>query len=66
KLTATLPRKHTALLFQLCSHHVPLAKHLHRLNKLPSPTCPCCDGADKTVNHFQHQCPTHGAVHAAL
>ncbi|KAJ7769948.1 hypothetical protein B0H16DRAFT_1277191, partial [Mycena metata] len=42
KLTSSLPRKHSSLLFQLRSRHAPLAKHLHRLNKAPSPTCACC------------------------
>ncbi|KAJ7704558.1 hypothetical protein B0H17DRAFT_1224699, partial [Mycena rosella] len=57
KLTAPLLRKHSAVLFQLRSQHAPLAKHLHRLNKLPSPTCPCCGVADETVDHFLHFCP---------
>ncbi|KAJ7142365.1 hypothetical protein C8R44DRAFT_603596 [Mycena epipterygia] len=65
-LTITHPRKHAALLFQLCSQHIPLTKHLHRLNKLPSSTCPCCDGADETINHFLHFCPAHAAACRAL
>ncbi|KAJ7780699.1 hypothetical protein DFH07DRAFT_693392, partial [Mycena maculata] len=59
KLTSTLPRKHAALLFQLRSHHLPLARHLHRLKKSPSPTCPCCDMVDETVDHYLHFCPAH-------
>ncbi|KAJ7080902.1 hypothetical protein B0H15DRAFT_953255 [Mycena belliarum] len=66
KLTAPLPRKHAALLFQLRSQYVPLAKHLHRLKKLPSATCPCCEEADETVEHFLHYCPAHRAARVAL
>ncbi|KAJ7173824.1 hypothetical protein C8R46DRAFT_823228, partial [Mycena filopes] len=42
KLTSSLPRKHSSLLFQLRSRHAPLAKHLHRLKKALLPICPCC------------------------
>jgi hypothetical protein len=66
KLTAALPRKHASLLFQLRSHHAPLAKHLHRLNKLPSPNCPCCGQHNETVKHFLHFCPAHDAAHRQL
>ncbi|KAJ6568284.1 hypothetical protein DFH09DRAFT_811270, partial [Mycena vulgaris] len=66
RLTSTLPRKHAALLFQLRTHHVPLAKHLFRLKKSPTPTCPCCGLADETVDHFLHFCPAHRAARARL
>jgi hypothetical protein len=66
KLTAALPRKHASLLFQLRSHHAPLAKHLHRLNKLPSSNCPCCGQHDETVEHFLHFCPAHDAARRQL
>ncbi|KAJ7175678.1 hypothetical protein C8R46DRAFT_830214, partial [Mycena filopes] len=59
KLTSSLPRKHATLLFQLRSHHAPLAKHLFRLKKAPSPTCPCCGLHDETVDHFLHFCNAH-------
>ncbi|KAJ7314741.1 hypothetical protein DFH08DRAFT_716260 [Mycena albidolilacea] len=48
-----------ARISQLRSHHAPLAKHLHRLNKLPSPNCPCCGQHDETVEHFLHFCAAH-------
>jgi hypothetical protein len=66
KLTIAFPRKHTSLLFQLRSHHAPLAKHLFRLNKAPSPTCPCCEEHDETVDHFLHFCPAHAAARRQL
>jgi len=42
KLTAELSRKQAALLIQLRSGHVPLAKHLHCIGKTESPVCPYC------------------------
>ncbi|KAJ7077344.1 hypothetical protein C8R44DRAFT_584075, partial [Mycena epipterygia] len=58
KLTATLPRKHASLLFQLRSRHVALAlaRHLHRINKSPPPVCTACGMHDKTVDHYLHFC----------
>ncbi|KAJ7029314.1 hypothetical protein C8F04DRAFT_1097828 [Mycena alexandri] len=59
KLTSSLPRKHSSLLFQLRSQHAPLAKHLFRLKKAPSPICQCCGLHEETVAHFLHFCPAH-------
>jgi len=42
KFTAELSRKQAALLIQLRSGHVSLAKHLHHIGKTESPVCPCC------------------------
>ncbi|KAJ7300603.1 hypothetical protein DFH08DRAFT_725167, partial [Mycena albidolilacea] len=47
---------------QLRSHHAPLAKHLHRLNKLPSSNCPCC----RQLEHFLHFCPAHDTARRQL
>jgi ribonuclease HI len=66
RLTTNLPRKHASLLFQLRSHHVPLARHLHRLKKSPSPNCPCCEMADETVAHFLFFCPAHDDARRAM
>ncbi|KAJ7028929.1 hypothetical protein C8F04DRAFT_48621 [Mycena alexandri] len=66
KDTASLPRKHASLLFQLRSQHAPLARHLHRLTKLPTPTCPCCDLCDETVDHYLHFCPAHEGARRRL
>ncbi|KAJ6508649.1 hypothetical protein C8R45DRAFT_815700, partial [Mycena sanguinolenta] len=53
-------------LFQLRSHHALLAKHLDRLNKTPTPNCPCCGLHDETVDHFLHFCPAHDAARRQL
>ncbi|KAF7373394.1 RNA-directed DNA polymerase from transposon X-element [Mycena sanguinolenta] len=66
KLTKGLPRKHASLLFQLRSHHAPLAKHLFRLNKSPTPTCPCCGLYEETVDHYLHFCTAHDAARRQL
>jgi hypothetical protein len=66
KLTTTLSQKHASLLFQLRSHHVPLARHLHRLKKFPSPNCPCCEMADETVTHYLFFCPAHDDARWAM
>jgi ribonuclease HI len=59
KLIANLPRKHAAILFQLRTGHAPLAKHLYRLQKAETPTCPSCRMYDDTVDHFLLFCPAH-------
>ncbi|KAF7363687.1 RNA-directed DNA polymerase from transposon X-element [Mycena sanguinolenta] len=48
-LADNLPRSLAVLLLQLRSGHVPLAKHLHRIQKADSPICPCCRQADESV-----------------
>jgi ribonuclease HI len=42
KLTETLNRHQASLLIQLCTGHAPLQEHLHRLQKVDSPTCEKC------------------------
>jgi hypothetical protein len=37
-----LPRSLAVLLIQLRTGHVPLAKHLHKIQKADSPICPHC------------------------
>ncbi|KAJ7717117.1 hypothetical protein DFH07DRAFT_973720 [Mycena maculata] len=41
--------------FQLRTHHVPLAKHLFRINKHHTSVCPCCGFIDETVDHYLHE-----------
>ncbi|KAJ7609383.1 hypothetical protein DFH06DRAFT_1017116, partial [Mycena polygramma] len=38
---------------------IPLARHLHRITKAPSPSCPLCGLHDETVDHYLHFCPAH-------
>ena len=66
KQTSKMLRKHTSLLFRLRSGHVPLNKHLHRIQKADSPTCPCCHQHDKTVMHYVMHCPAHKNVRCEM
>ena len=63
---AKLSRKHTSIITQLVTGHIPLAKHLHRINKADSPICPCCHEHEETVSHFILHCPTHRTARATL
>ncbi|KAJ7747562.1 hypothetical protein B0H16DRAFT_1267288, partial [Mycena metata] len=53
-------------LFQLRSRHAPLARHLHRLQKIPSPICPCCGLHEETVDHYLHFCSAHEGARRRL
>lgn len=57
KLTASFPKKLTSLYIFLCTGHAPLNKHLHRIHKSVSPSCPHCQGTAESVHHFLHICP---------
>ncbi|KAG2353465.1 hypothetical protein BDR07DRAFT_1309391, partial [Suillus spraguei] len=57
KLTSSFPKWLTGLYMALCTQHVPLHKHLHRIGKSPSPYCQHCPGVEKTVPHFLLDCP---------
>ncbi|KAG2346953.1 hypothetical protein BDR05DRAFT_877886, partial [Suillus weaverae] len=57
KLIAELPRRHSSLIFQLCTGHAPLNKHLHRITKVPSPTRQQCHQREDTVYYFLIACP---------
>ncbi|THU94581.1 hypothetical protein K435DRAFT_591497, partial [Dendrothele bispora CBS 962.96] len=59
KLIADLPRKHTTILVQLCTGHIPLKRHLHRICRADTPICPCCRRHPETVQHFLLPCPAH-------
>ena len=58
KLVSKLSRAQASTLIQLRSRHVPLAKHLFRISKAPSPVCPSCQSDEETVHHFLFDCPT--------
>ncbi|KAG1844472.1 hypothetical protein F4604DRAFT_1511289, partial [Suillus subluteus] len=44
-------------LFQLCTGHIALNKHLHRIARVPSATCQECHAHKETVHHFLLVCP---------
>ena len=58
KLASKLSRAQASTLIQLRSGHIPLAKHLFRISKVPSPVCPSCQSDEETVHHFLFDCPT--------
>jgi len=66
KLITPLLRKLTSILLQLRMGHVPLAKHLHCIRKVDSLTCPACQQAKETIQHFLLHCPAHNAARQTL
>ncbi|OAX43629.1 hypothetical protein K503DRAFT_853199 [Rhizopogon vinicolor AM-OR11-026] len=46
EITERLPRRHSLLLFQLRTGHVPLNKYLHRISKSDTARCPKCQERD--------------------
>jgi zinc-binding in reverse transcriptase len=65
-LVTPLPRKLASVLPQLRTGHTPLAKHLHRIGKADSPTCPACQQDDETVQHLILHCQAHQAARQKL
>ncbi|KAG2345442.1 hypothetical protein BDR05DRAFT_880659, partial [Suillus weaverae] len=66
KLTATYPKRLTSLLMNLCTQHVPLNKHLHRLSKSDTPSCPHCHQTEESIHHFLFDCPHYHCEHHTL
>ena len=66
KSIACLPRKHTSIITQLITGHAPLNKHLHRIGKTDTPTCPSCHEHEETTLHFLLHCPAHQAIHRLM
>ena len=59
KAEKSLPRHTRCVLSQLRSGHCAhLNSYLHRIGRVPSPTCPDCGAADHTVPHI-FSCPSH-------
>jgi ribonuclease HI len=56
KTAASLPRRHSALLVQLRSGHAPVQKHLHRIKRAATATCPGCGTTEETVMHYLLHC----------
>ncbi len=65
ELCTSLPRRHANLLFQLRTGHVPLNKHLARIGKVLSESCPMCGEAAETVAHYLLVCPSFAMNRAA-
>jgi hypothetical protein len=65
-LITALPCKLAAILFQLRTGHTILNKHLHRINRVEFPLCPCCRRGDKTVLHYLIHCPAHANARVEL
>jgi len=63
---AKLPRKHTSIITQLITGHAPLNKHLHRIGKADTATCPCCHKHEETITHFLLHCPVHQQARALM
>ncbi|KJA12717.1 hypothetical protein HYPSUDRAFT_152278, partial [Hypholoma sublateritium FD-334 SS-4] len=61
-----MPRKHTSLITQLITNHIPLAAHLHKIGAEDSPTCPCCRESPETVAHYIIHCPAHRLARATM
>jgi ribonuclease HI len=53
------PRRHSSLLFQLRTGHIPLNKHLHRIAKSETATCQQCNEGNESVHHFLLTCPAY-------
>ncbi|KAJ3897958.1 hypothetical protein F5879DRAFT_761292, partial [Lentinula edodes] len=53
-------------LTQLRTGHIPLQRHLHRIGKADSPTCPCCKHGNKTVMHYLFECCAHRQARGRL
>jgi hypothetical protein len=56
KLTKSFPRRVTSLLIGLCTGHIPLNRHLHRIKKVATPYCPHCPHVTETVHHLLIDC----------
>jgi len=50
---------HTSMLVQLRTGHIPLQKHLYRIECVDSLTCPAFQSAEETVHHYLMTCPAY-------
>ena len=64
KILSSLNRRQTSLLTQLRTGHAPLNKHLHTIQKSPTPNCPqpTCASAIEDIHHLIFTCPRY--IHA--
>eukprot|EP00918_Siedleckia_nematoides_P067420 GHVU01146787.1.p1 GENE.GHVU01146787.1~~GHVU01146787.1.p1 ORF type:complete len:468 (+),score=28.56 GHVU01146787.1:74-1405(+) len=66
KISRELPRRLSSILVQLRTGHIPLQKHLHRIQRANSDICPCCKLHPETVFHYLMMCPVHKGPRASL
>ncbi|KAF9051255.1 hypothetical protein BJ165DRAFT_1340260 [Panaeolus papilionaceus] len=57
RLVNNLQWKQASVIFQLCTGHIQLAKHLFRINKVESPMCKKCKRKLETPYHYLMECP---------
>jgi hypothetical protein len=57
KLVAKLTKCQISLFVWLCTNHISLNKHLHRIWKSDTPYCPHCTTTIETVRHYILLCP---------
>ena len=53
-----VPRKSAVAAFRMFTGHDCMAKHLHRIGILQSPTCPLCSLNEEMDHHHLTRCPT--------
>jgi len=56
-LVKHLPKHHISLMLWLCTRHISLNQHLHRIGKSPTPDCPHCNNTPETIPHYLISCP---------
>ena len=66
KIIQDLPCMQVSLLIQLRMGHVPLQKHLHRMEKVSSLRCPECHTRDETIHHYLMVCPAHKGLRSQM
>ena len=66
RLIDPLSRAHSSILVQLRTQHVSLNVHLHRIKKIPSPSCPNCGHPSETVRHYLLRCPAYRNARSRL
>lgn len=58
RLIDGLSRRQASILTQLRTDHIPLNRHLFRIRRSDTPSCPHCKGITvETISHFLFDCP---------
>lgn len=58
RLITGLNRRQSSIITQLRTDHIPLNRHLFRIKRSDTPSCPHCQGITvETVHHFLFDCP---------